>query len=105
MYWPRAVIEGDDRIKTRSAWKLRLTSPNHRTQYGSVELWVDKESGGLVRVDGFDPQGKLLKRFEVISVQKIDGKTYLKQMRIEGFDPASGHTRSRTYLEIKGAAK
>ncbi len=105
VYWPRAVIEGDDRIKTRSAWKLRLTPPNHRTQYGSVLLWVDKESGGLVRVDGFDWQGKLLKRFEVISVQKIDGKTYLKQMRIEGFDPASSRTRSRTYLEIKGAAR
>lgn len=105
LYWPRAVIEGNDSIKTRDAWKLRLTAPNHRTQYGSVLVWVDKDSGGLLRVDGFDWQGKLIKRFEVVSVQKIDGKTYLKQMRIEGFDPASGHSRSRTYLEIKGLAK
>ena len=105
LYWTRAVIEGEDSIKTRSAWKLRLTPPNHHTQYGSVVVWVDKESGALLRVDGFDGQGKLSKRFEVISVQKINGRTYLKQMRIEGFDPATGHTRSRTYLEIKGAAK
>ena len=94
------------RFKTAfDAWKLRLTAPNHRTQYSSVLVWVDKDSGGLVRVDGFDWQGKLIKRFEVISVQEIGGKTYLKQMRIEGFDPASGHARSRTYLEIRGPAK
>lgn len=105
VYWPRAVIEGKDTVKLRSAWKLRLTAPNHRTQYGSARVWVDKDSGGLVRVEGFDWQGKLIKRFEVISVQEIGGKTYLKQMRIEGFDPVSGHARSRTYLEIKGVAK
>ncbi len=105
VYWPQAVIEGNDSIKTRDAWKLRLTAPNHRTQYASVLVWVDKGSGGLVRVDGFDWQGKLTKRFEVISVQKIEGKTYLKQMRIEGFDPATNRVRSRTYLEIKGPAK
>ena len=105
VYWPHAVLEGTDSLKTRSAYKLRLTAPNHRTQYGSVLLWVDKESGGLMRVDGFDPKGKLIKRFEVISVQKIDGKTYLKQMRIEGADPASGQERPRTYLEIKGVAQ
>ena len=105
VYWPRAVIEGKDSIKTRDAWKLRLTAPNRRTQYGSALVWVDRDSGGLLRVDGFDWQGKLTKRFEVVSVQKIGDKTYLKQMRIENVDPASSRVVSRTYLEIKGAAK
>ena len=57
------------------------------------------------KAEGYDWQGKLIKRFEVKHVQKIEGKWYLKTMRIEGLDPANGHTRSRTYLEINGAAK
>ena len=105
LYWTNVVVEGEERIMTRPAWKLRLTAPNHRTQYSSVVGWVDKESRGLTQVEGVDWKGKLSKRFKVVSVQKISGKTYLKEMRIEGFDPADGRTRSRTYLEITGAAK
>ena len=105
VYWSRAVIEGDDRVRLRSAWKLRLTAPNRRTQYGTVVLWVDKESGAFLQAEGYDVQGKLIKRFDVPHVQKIEGKWYLKTMRIESLDPATGHTRSRTYLEISGLAK
>ncbi len=105
VYWPRASIEGDDNIRTRSAWKLRLIAPNRRTQYGSVLLWVDRASGAFLQAFGYDWDGKLIKRFEVPKVQKIDGKWYLEQMRIESLDPASGHARSRTYLEIKGVSK
>ncbi len=105
VYWSKAATDGEDTIKTRACWKLRLDAPNHRTQYSSVNLWVDKESGALMRADAYDWQGKQAKRFEVISGQKLEGKWYLKQMRVESLDPGDSHTRSRTYLEIKGLAK
>lgn len=105
VYWSKATMTGDDTIKLRKAWKLRLDAPNHRTQYSSVNLWVDKESGALLRAEAYDWQGKQIKRFEVVSGQKLDGKWYLKQMRIESLDPGTDHARSRTYLEIKGLAK
>ena len=105
IYWSRASVTGEDRIKTRAAWKLMLSAPTHRTEYSSVNLWVDKESGALLQAEAYDWQGKLTKRFEVISGQKIDGKWYLKQMRIESLDPADASVRSRTYLEIRGLAK
>ena len=66
---------------------------------------MDKESGALLRAEAYDWQGKQIKRFEVVSGQKLDGKWYLKQMRIESLDPGNDHARSRTYLEIKGLAK
>ena len=100
-YWSKATLEGDDTVKLRKVWKLRLDAPNHRTQYSSVNLWVDKESSALMRAEAYDWQGKQIKRFEVISGQKIEGKWYLNQMRIESLDPASGRVRTRTYLEIK----
>ena len=105
VYWSKATMLGDDTIRTRSTYKLRLDAPNHRTQYSSVNLWVDKESGALMRADAYDWQGRPSKRFEVISGQKLDGKWYLKQMKIESLDPGSDHVRSRTYLEIRGLAK
>lgn len=105
IYWSRATITGEDSIRTRAAWKLMLNAPTHHTQYSSVNLWVDKESGALLQAEAYDWQGKLIKRFEVISGQKIEGKWYLKQMRIEGLNPADAQTRSRTYLEIKGLAR
>jgi hypothetical protein len=105
LYWSHAVIEGSDSIRTRASWKLLLTAANHRTQYAKVELWVDKESGALLRAEATDWEGRLGKRFEVISGQKIDNRWYLKQMRVETLDPANGHVRSRTYLEIKAVEK
>ena len=107
IYWSQATIEGEDRMMTftRPAWRLRLQSPTRRSQYSSVLLWVDKESGALLKAEGFDWQNKLSKRFTVVSGQPLEGKWYLKQMKIEGFDPGTERARSRTYLEIKGLAK
>ena len=105
LYWTNATVEGTDTVLTRPAWKLRLNAPNHRTQYSSVVVWVDKEAGGLSQVDGYDWNGKLSKRFKVVGFKPFAGKTYLGKMRIEGFNPDDGHTRSRTYLELNSLAK
>ena len=104
VYWSRAKVTGEDSIRTRDTWKLQLNAPTHHSQYSSVNLWVDKESGALVQAEAYDWQGKLIKRFEVTNVQKIEGKWYLKEMRIETLNPGSDDARSRTYLEIKGLA-
>ena len=42
-----------------------------------------------------------MKKFEVVSAQKIEGRWFLKQMRIERLEPGTNHVQSRTYLEIK----
>jgi len=55
----------------------------------------------LMRMDGYDWNAKLSKRFEVVSAQKIEGRWFLKQMRIEEMDPSTGKVQARTYLEIK----
>lgn len=101
LYWPNAKIVGADNIRTRNCWKMQLLPGREKSQYAGIFLWVDKESGALMRLEGFDVAGKLIKRFEVVSAQKIEGRWFLKQMRVEAIDPASGRTTARTYLEIK----
>ncbi|CAN5400510.1 hypothetical protein BH20VER3_BH20VER3_08390 [soil metagenome] len=101
LYWPKAEVIGADTLRTRNCWKLRLTAPTERGPYGTVLLWVDKESGALMRMEGYDQRNHLVKRFEVVSAQKIEGRWFLKQMRIEEIVPGTEKVRSRSYLEIK----
>jgi hypothetical protein len=101
LYWPNARVTGENSISLRNCWKLELKAPNRQSQYSNVWVWVDKDGGALMKLEGYDWNGKLAKRFTVVSGQKIDDRWFLKQMRIEEFDPRTGKLRSRTYLEIK----
>jgi outer membrane lipoprotein-sorting protein len=101
LYWPNARVTGENSISLRNCWKLELKAPNRQSQYSNVWLWVDKEGGALMKLEGYDWNGKLAKRFTVVSGQKIEGRWFLKEMRIEEFDPSTGKPLARTYLEIK----
>jgi hypothetical protein len=101
LYWPNARVTGENSISLRNCWKLELKAPNRQSQYSNVWLWVDKEGGAMMKLEGYDWNGKLAKRFTVVSGQKIDDRWFLKEMRIEEFDPSTGKPRARTYLEIK----
>jgi hypothetical protein len=102
LYWKNSRIEGEQTVRTFSCWMILLQQGNPNIDYASVRVWVAKQSGALLRAEAWDAQSRLVKKFEVISGQKIEGKWFLKQMRIERYDPASGNLASRTYLEIKG---
>ena len=101
LYWPDAQLLGTDNIRTRNCWKLQMRAPNQRSQYGSIMLWVDKSGGALMRMEGYNPTGQLIRRFEVVAAQKIDNRWFLKRMRIEALQPGTKHVLSRTYLEIQ----
>ena len=101
LYWPEAKVTGENSIRTRNCWKLELKAPSRQSQYATIWLWVDKSGGALMRMEGYNWEGKRAKRFEVVSAQKIEGRWFLKQMRIEEFAPATGKVQTRTYLEIK----
>ena len=101
LYWQNGRVTGESSIRTRKCWKLELKTPSRQSQYSNVFLWVDKEGGALMRMEGYDWNGQLAKRFEVVSAQKIEGRWFLKQMRIEEIQPGTGKVRARTYLEIK----
>ena len=102
LYWSKAEVVGSENVRTRDCWKLQLRAPSRQqSQYSNVLLWVDKNSGALMRLEGYDWNGQLAKRFEVVSAQKIENRWFLKQMRIEALQAGTNHVVSRTYLEIK----
>src|SRR5213594_2643791 len=101
LYWQSALILGEENVRTRNCWKLQLRAPSRESQYSNVLLWIDKANGALMRMEGYDWNAQLAKRFEVVSAQKIEERWFLKQMRIEEFKPGTSHVEARTYLEIK----
>jgi len=103
LYWPDARLLGQENVRGRGAWKIELRPGKRGSEFAVVRVWLDQASGALLRIEGFDWQGKLLRRFEVVSGQRIDGRWMLKQMRIEKFAPDnSSRPVGRAYLEITG---
>ena len=102
LYWPLPIVRGEETIKTRPAWKIDLQAPAMEPLYGVARVWIDKESGAILRIEGYDKKGLLIRRFEIVSGQQIEGLWMLKQMRIESFAPGNPNAISRNYLEISG---
>jgi hypothetical protein len=101
LYWQTGRVTGENEIRTVACWKLEMKAPSRQSQYSNVWLWVGKENGALMKMEAYDWNAKLLKRFEVVSGQKIEGRWFLKEMRIEEMDPATGKVKTRTHLDIK----
>jgi len=100
-YWPHPRLAGTEKLRGTTASIVELMPPPHQPgPYGSALLWIDQASGAPLRMEGRDPNGQLIKRFEVISAQKINGLWTLKEMRIENFDPKTHVVTQRRYLDI-----
>lgn len=103
LYWPDARLLGEESVRMRKTWLIELHPGRRGSEFAVVRVWLDQASGALLRIEGFDWEGKLLRRFEVVSGQRISGQWMLKQMRIERFGSGDGsRPLSRTYLEILG---
>jgi hypothetical protein len=104
IYWKNAKYEGGQRVRSITCSIVLVQPSSRNTEYGAVRLWIAKDRGALIKAEGYNWQGKAVKRFEVISGQQIEGKTIFKQIRIERLDPQSGKVISRTYLELDSTA-
>jgi hypothetical protein len=100
LYWPDPQYISADSVRTRACWKLRLHPPSKGAQYSTVILWVDQQSGAIMRLEAYNWKSQLAKKFEVVSAQKIEGRWFLKQMRIEELQPGTNKVQSRSYLEL-----
>ena len=101
LYWPDAKVLGEDYIHTRRVWQLEMTAPARQSQYSKGFVWVTQDGGALLRLHGFDWNGRLAKRVDVVSAQQIEGRWFLKQMRIEQLGADGKQGVARTYRDIK----
>jgi hypothetical protein len=106
LYWPKATVEGEQTMVLQKCWIVKVEPGSADSQYGSVKLWIAKNSGALMQAEAFNPAGKFVRRFKVVSGQKTDdGLWILKEMRIEWVNPGQSTDRTPTYLNIDSIEK
>ncbi len=105
LYWPRPQLMGEDRVSGQKCWIVRVTNPNSQGPYYAVDLWVHQGSGGAAKMAAFDRASKIVKRYQVTKVQKVEGATTLKELRIESLNPANGEVIGRTYMKLDDPVK
>jgi hypothetical protein len=103
-YWKKPILEGTERVGVHNCWKIRLNNPGQGGAYQVMYVWVHQKYGAFMKIEGFNRNGQILKRFEVTDVMNIgkDAKSTdiytLKQMNVKTMDPANGRAASETKL-------
>jgi Outer membrane lipoprotein-sorting protein len=103
LYWPDAKIDALERIKQQDCWVVGVRNPDGAGSYATVRIWIDKATGGMLKMMGYNKEGRPIRRFEVISAKKFDDIWMVDEMRIETLSPGAGSPiTSSTRMSIKG---
>jgi hypothetical protein len=102
LYWPNGQVLGEESLGLgKDAWKVRLVNPRAAGRYKTVDVWVHKKSGALMKINGYLANGKCVKTFEVTDIMRIGGGEYsIKKMKVQSFDQ-NGRASGITYLEFE----
>lgn len=106
LYWPNPQFVAMQKIKSQDAYQVRVYNPDKTAPYQAVEVWVHENSGAMLRMQAYNKEGKVIKRYEVNSGQKLDDGTWmLKEMLIETLEPGTNKALGRSSLEVDKAQK
>jgi hypothetical protein len=104
LWWPRAVAVGVDEVKGRPCHVIDVSrdrsAPAAPGAYARVRLWIDAEFLMMLRAEGFDGDGKTVRRMWVKSFKKIDERWMIKDMEVE-----RGSGRTRTKLTVRSVTE
>ena len=104
LYWPQPKLLGTEKVKSHDCWKIRVDNPGAKGNYSAVYLWLHKEFGAFMKVEGFDKAGKKLKRFTVEDVMKVgDGIYTVKKVKVSSY--RNGRVTGNSYLEFEKPEK
>lgn len=104
LYWPDAKIVKQERVKARECILVRVRNPDGAGSYSTVDIWIDKESGGMLKMMGYNRGGRPIRRFEVLHGKKFGDIWMVDEMRIETINPGSGQIDSSTRMQIQSTA-
>jgi len=105
LYWPRAKLLGEETIRGLKCRKVEVLAPKGQSQYSGARVWISEDNGAAMRIEVYGPDGRIIKGFEVLSVQKVGGQWMLKTMRVTTYDPQTHKAAERTNLKVLGEAR
>jgi outer membrane lipoprotein-sorting protein len=70
------VLAGTETINGREAWVLDLTAKRRTESYPRRKLWIDRETGDLLRSELYALSGAKLKETTILRVEVIGGRRF-----------------------------
>jgi len=70
------VLSGSEIMNGRDSWVLDLNAKRRTESYPKRKLWIDKETGDLLRYELFALSGAKLKEYSLIKAEVFDGKRF-----------------------------
>lgn len=83
LWWRNGAVLGRQEVKGQACYVLDLHPPAPGAGYARVRLWVDTRLSMLLRAEGYDRTGELVRRISVKSFKKINEEWMLKDLEIE----------------------
>lgn len=100
-HWPGAQIARSEMRRGRPCKVLVSLNPDPtRGGYAKVASWIDTETGGLLRAEAYDTNGRQIKEFSLRSFKKVDGRWQLREMEIISY-PQDSRTRLEFDLTVE----
>ena len=102
LYWPNGQTVGEEKLGIgRDSWVVQLVNPKAAGLYKTVKVWVHKDSGALMQINGYRADGKCVKVFKVTEVMRIGGGQYsIKTMKVQSYGD-DGRTTGITSMEFE----
>ncbi|MCL2007637.1 MAG: outer membrane lipoprotein-sorting protein [Treponema sp.] len=76
------VLLGTETVNGRSTWALELTALSRTESYPTRRLYIDRENNDLLKQELFALSGALLKEFNMLRVEVIDGRRFPVEMEV-----------------------
>jgi len=67
---------GSDTWNGRPVWLLELIAKSRTESYPRRMLWIDQETGDLLRYELFALSGAMLKEYNILRIEVIDGRRF-----------------------------
>ena len=98
--WPNPVLLKIEKAKGGKAWKIRCVNPNKSQLYSIVDVWVSQRSGAIVRMNAYNKKRRIVKSFEVDSIQQIKGDWFVETMIVRTY-PEDGKSKpTSSFLKL-----
>lgn len=95
LWWDNPRTVKTDTVKGRPCFVVEVPGPKDMSgAYARTVLWIDQQFHMLLKAEGYDAEGKLIRRMSVRSFKKMKEQWMIKDIDIESF-PSTHKTRLR----------
>jgi hypothetical protein len=95
-HWPQQRAIRAEMSRSRPCRVLESLNPAPVPGgYARVLSWIDNETGGILQAEAYDRQGRLLKKFKLGKIQKVEDQWQVRDMSIR-----NDQTRRQTELQF-----